>query len=54
MEGKGIPQNGPKLELVIKDCEQFVAEMKEGRFLNQSVYTNVVRPPNDPETPSNM
>ena len=54
MEGKDIPQNGPKLELVIKHYEEFVAAMKERNLLSQYVYPkDVVRPPN-PQTPGNM
>ena len=57
MEGKDIPWNGPKLELVIKHYKhyaEFVAAMKERNLLSQYVYPkDVVRPPS-PQTPGSM
>ena len=34
LEGKDIPEHGPKLEVVIKHYEEFVADMKARQYVS--------------------
>ncbi|KAL0024638.1 hypothetical protein WJX77_005336 [Trebouxia sp. C0004] len=45
LEGKDIPQNGPKLDVVIKHYEEFVADMKAKQYLSHYVYPKDVAIP---------
>ena len=45
LEGKDMPQHGPKLDVVIKHYEKFVADMKARQYVSHYVHPkDVARP----------
>ncbi|DBA88836.1 TPA: hypothetical protein ACH3X1_016434 [Trebouxia sp. C0004] len=52
LEGKDIPQNGPKLDVVIKHYEEFVADMKAKQYLSHYVYPKDVARPRSASSPA--